>query len=227
MFVGISLIGTMIYRRRREAAWGRAGARLTGRDPCVYSTMGNIMGMRHPFRGSWAVVSASAAIGLAGPLRADLAPASPFLPANAAAAGGAAAPAGPIELRGLMPTPDGLAFCIYDTAKKKDVWVGLNETGHDFVIRSADPGTDSIKVDYQGRSMKLTLKTAKIASAGPANAAPTLVTQQSLSAPGVSPNPADEQKRLDAVAQEVRRRRQEREKAAQDAQNSQPAPPAR
>jgi hypothetical protein len=34
----------------------------------------------------------------------------------------------------------------------------------------------------------------------------------------VNPSPADEQKRLDAVAQEVRRRRLEREKAVQTTQ---------
>jgi hypothetical protein len=123
-----------------------------------------------------------------------------------------------------MSTPDGLAYCIYDTAKKKDVWVGLNETGHDFVIRSSDPGSDSIKVDYQGHSLKLTLKTAKVASAGPANSGPLVASQGGPNPVALNPNPGDEQKRLDAVAQEVRRRRQEREKAAQDAQSGQPAP---
>jgi hypothetical protein len=39
----------------------------------------------------------------------------------------------------------------------------------------------------------------------------------------LNPSPQDEQRRLDAVAAEVRRRRLEREKAAQDAQNGVPA----
>ena len=131
--------------------------------------MGNIMGMRHPYRGLRAVVPALAAMGLAGTLRADLAPVSPFLAPNAVAAGAAAGPSSPIELRGLMPTPNGLAFCIFDTAKKKSVWIGMNETGHDFVVRSASPESDTISVDYQGKSMKLTLKAAKVDSAGAAN----------------------------------------------------------
>jgi hypothetical protein len=186
--------------------------------------MGNIMGMRRKTPAVWAVVSASAAMGLAGALRADLAPASPFLPPNSgAAAAGAAGAAGPIELRGLMSTSDGVAYCIYDTAKKKGVWVGLNETGHDFVVRSSDAGSDSVKVDYQGRSLRLTLKAPKVASAGPAGAPPPPGMPGAIAAPG-GPNTGDEQRRLDAVAQEVRRRRQEREKAAQDAQNGQPAP---
>jgi hypothetical protein len=123
-----------------------------------------------------------------------------------------------------MSTQDGLAYCIYESAKKKDVWVGVNETGHDFVVRSADPSSDSISVQYQGRSVKLTLRTAKVVSAGPAaatyRAAPNGFNQVAL-----NPSPADEQKRLDAVAQEVRRRKQEREKAVLDAQNG-AAPPA-
>lgn len=188
--------------------------------------MGNIMGMRRKTPAVWAVVSASAAMGLAAALRADLAPASPFMPPNSgAAAAGAAGAAGPIELRGLMPTADGVAYCIYDTAKKKSVWVGLNETGHDFVVRSSEAGSDSVKVDYQGKSLRLTLKAPKVASAGPAGAPAPPGLPGAVAAPGgPNQNPGDEQRRLDAVAQEVRRRRQEREKAAQDAQNGQPAP---
>lgn len=171
------------------------------------------------------MIPALAAMGLAGSLRADLAPASPFLPPNAAAAGAAAGPASPIELRGLMPTPNGLAFCIFDTAKKKSVWIGMNETGHDFVVRSANPESDSISVDYQGKSMKLTLKAAKVDSAGAANAgAPAPMPGGLPNRVALNPNPGDEQRRLDAVAQEVRRRRQEREKAAQEAQKNGPPP---
>ncbi len=186
--------------------------------------MGNIMGMRHPTRDIWAVLSALAAIILAaGPLRADLAPSSPFLPANAVAAGASAGPQGPIELRGVMSMPGGApAFCIYDTAKKKGVWVSLNEAGHDFVVKSADSSADSVSVQYQGRSMTLTLRTAKVASAGAA-VIPAVVPPGGPQV-ALNPSPFDEQKRLDAVAQEVRRRKQERERAVMDAQNG-VAPP--
>jgi hypothetical protein len=198
---------------------------LTGSIEWVYCTMGDAMGMKPSIRPLGALLLALAAMGCADAARADLAPVSPFLPANAAASATAAGPSGPIELRGIMATPDGVpAFCIYDTAKKKDVWVGLNETGHDFVVRSSDPGSDSVKVDYQGRSMKLTLRASKVVSAGSAQA-PQIVSQQVLSSVAANPTLGDEQKRLDAVAQEVRRRRLEREKAAQEAQSGQ-APPA-
>jgi hypothetical protein len=187
------------------------------------------MGNRHPSRGSQAALLAASALALAcRPVRADLAATSPFLPANAPAAGSAGGPSGPIELRGFSSTSDGITICIYDTAKKRDVWVGLNEGGHDFVVKTADLASDTVSVQYQGRSMKLTLRTAKVASSGPAASAP-VAAQNALNQVAVNPSPADEQKRLDAVAQEVRRRKLEREKAAQDAQNglAQPPPPNR
>jgi len=153
------------------------------------------------------LLAAALAVFSAGAVRADLAPTSPFLPAGTAALAGGSGPSGPIELRGLMSGPDGTAFCIYDTAKKKDIWVGLNETGHDFVVKSADASRDTVTVAYQGRLMKLDLHNSKVAAAaataGP-GAPPALA----------NPSPADEQRRLDAVAQEVRRRRAERERAA-------------
>jgi hypothetical protein len=185
------------------------------------------MGMRHPKRFAWTfLLAAAATVFLAGRLRADLASSSPFLPANSAAAAANSGPVGPIELRGVMSTPGGTAFCIYDTAKKKGVWVGLNETGHDFLVKSADSSSDSVSVQYQGRSLTLTLRTAKVASAGPASLPAVVPPGGPQGGPQVTlnPSPADEQKRLDAVAQEVRRRKQEREKAIMDSQNG-VAPP--
>jgi len=183
------------------------------------------MGMRQPTLWILARTTAFAAFAWAGSLRADLAPASPFLPAGAAAAAAKGAPSGPIELRGVMASADGASYCIYDTAKKKNFWVGLNESGHDFVVKSADPDGESVMVDYQGRNMHLEFHTSKVESSGPATA---FTGGPRGGLPGnplsntvvVNPTPADEQRRLDAVAQEVRRRRMEREKALQ-AQNGQ------
>jgi hypothetical protein len=170
-------------------------------------------------RSSLQVVLLAAVLAAAGPVRAELASSSPFLPSGTAAAGAGGGPAGPIELRGVMSTPEGSAFCIYDTAKKKNVWVGLNESGHDFVVKTADPASDSVTVSYQGRTMRLDLHTAKV-SAAPVQAPPTGPVPGSVV---VNPSPADEQRRLDAVAQEVRRRRAERERSTQDP-GGQPAP---
>lgn len=164
----------------------------------------------------------AAALAAPGALRADLAPASPFLPPNApGSAAQAGAPSGPVELRGMMATSQGIECCIYDTAKKTSVWVRVNETGNDFVVKTADPSSESATVDFQGRSMHLALRTAKVASA-----AATPSAGPGPGGPGVLPSPADEQKRLDAVASEVRRRRLEREKAAQARQQNNGALPA-
>jgi hypothetical protein len=71
--------------------------------------------------------------------------------------------------------------------------------------------------------VKLSMRTAKVASAGPASATPPA---SPLNQVAVNPSPADEQKRLDAVAQEVRRRRQERERALLESQNGVTPPPS-
>ncbi len=145
--------------------------------------------------------------------RADLAGISPFLPRGLAGADAPAGPSGPLELRGVTSYGQGALYCIYDTAKKRDYWVGLNEPGHDFVVRSADAGGDGVSVDFQGRSLHLVFRVAKVASAAPAPTVASVVPALG------APSPAEEQRRLDAVAQEVRRRRLEREKAAQGGAN--------
>jgi hypothetical protein len=182
------------------------------------------MGTCHPSRRILAILSALGAVGWAGFLRADLAPSSPFLPPNSATAGAQAGPSGPVELRGIMSTSQGAAYCIYDTAKRTSAWVGLNEGGNDFVVKSADPNSDSVTVEFQGRSLRLVLRTAKVSSsgAGAGAAGPPGVQTAVASSVVLNPTPADEQKRLEAVAQEVRRRRMERERAAQASQDRGP-----
>jgi hypothetical protein len=184
------------------------------------------MAARHPIPILQGIVLLAAA--LAGSARADLAANSPFSPAGTAGPGAGAAPSGPIELRGITSMGGHASYLIYDVNKKKNIWVGMNEAGNDFVVKSADPSSDAVTVDYQGRSMKLELHTSKVASSG--NAMPPTgvqpgnpaVASTAVAAPGA---PTDEQRRLDAVAQEVRRRRMERERAAQGGQDQAPGAP--
>jgi hypothetical protein len=184
------------------------------------------MAMRSLTKTLIGALAASAA--LAGALRADLAQASPFLPPNSPlAAGGAGGPSGPVELRGMMPTDQGIECLIYDTAKKTSVWVAPNESGYDFVVKSVNAANDTATVFYQGRSMQLELRAAKVASAGTAQPGAPGNPVVAPNAPGI-PTAADEQRRLDAVAAEVRRRRLEREKAFQTPGSTPPpATPAR
>jgi hypothetical protein len=88
---------------------------------------------------------------------------SPFLPAGSASTA-AAATGGPIEFHGYMVLAGGERFSIYDTAKKKATWVGLNEKGNQFVVRSyrvVGGRTDQITVDYAGGTLVLSLKEGK------------------------------------------------------------------
>jgi hypothetical protein len=188
--------------------------------------------LRQSSRMGWAVLSAMAALMPAGALRADLASSSPFLPAGVTGVAAGAGPAEPVELRGIMSLPEGMAYCIYDAAKKTSSWVGLHETGNEFVVKSADPANDSVTVTVQGRDIRLALRASKVVSAGAGSAGSPVPPGPGggfTNAVSINPTPGDEQRRLDAVAAEVRRRRQEREKAIQGASSGapgQPAPPA-
>jgi len=136
---------------------------------------------------------------------------SPFLPVAGPGAPGAVAENEPLELHGIMSTSDGLRVCIYNVATKTSKWVGLNESGLDnkFVVKSADPDHDTASVLSDGRLLTLSLRKAKVeaSTAGGWNG--------SNLPPGVSvvlnPTAADEQRRLQAIADEVRRRRLARE----------------
>ncbi|ACB74201.1 hypothetical protein [Opitutus terrae] len=151
----------------------------------------------------------------------SLADSSPFLP-PAGQGQTAATPDATLELRGIMGTGDDTRFSIYDATKRMSAWKRLNEPGSEFVVRSYDPSRDAVTIDYQGRTLTLTLKTAKVASAplqplpAPALNAPGPGSPQPIGGPVVlNPTPADEQRRLEAIAAEVNRRRMIRQQALQ------------
>lgn len=138
---------------------------------------------------------------------------SPFeLPKSAPAA---AAPAenSPIEFRGLFVKDGRQHFNFFDRAKSKSTWVVMNEAGASYQVKGFDANDDSVQVEFEGRSMRLALEKPKIANAPlvvPAPPAPTVAGATAPVAPPpvvLNPTPADEAKRLDAIAAEVRRRR--------------------
>lgn len=141
---------------------------------------------------------------------------SPFLPPSSGGETPAGATDAALELRGIMGADDDLMFSIYDPAKHMSSWKRLNQPGHEFVVRSYDASREAVTVDFQGRSLTLVLKTAKVASA-PAGAPPMAgAAPQPLGGPVVlNPTPADEQRRLEAIAAEVNRRRMIRQQALQ------------
>ncbi len=169
-------------------------------------------------------VAVPAAVPTATPATADTAADSPFLPAKNSASTAAVSEGAPIELHGIMRLPDGMRFSIYDPAKKSATWVRLNERGSPFLVRdySVVDGSDQVKIDYQGSTLTLGLKAAKIAamSAAPMTVAPgggpmgrggNAITNSVV----VNPTPADEAARLQAVVEAVAARRAARNQATQ------------
>ncbi|MCE2862218.1 MAG: hypothetical protein LW690_07185 [Opitutaceae bacterium] len=167
---------------------------------------------------------------------------SPFSPPAAAApaAAAAATPDG-LEFRGNIDLGDGVQFRLFDPAKKNGVWLRLNQRNEEFdvVARRYDEEQKALTIEHRGRSITLSMRVAKVVSGGapaqppppvPAPGAPPpavnvapAVTQTVV----VNPTPADEQRRLEAVAAEVARRRALREQAAQQVnQGVAPTPPA-
>lgn len=158
-----------------------------------------------------AVTAARGADALPGP--------SPFLP-PAGETGAAPTPDAALELRGVVSNNGETLFSIYDPAKHTSEWVHLKENGHGFVVSNYDATHDTVSVAYQGRTLTLALHTAKVASA-PATQPASLVSPpppapQPIGGPVVlNPTPADEKRRLEAIAAEVNRRRMLRQQALQ------------
>jgi hypothetical protein len=187
---------------------------------------------RIPFR-LLALLGAGLAAGVE--IRAQLAAKSPFM-AVPAAAGTAPAENTPLEFRGFMETAGGVQYRLYDPAKKSGIWVKLNERNADFgvVAKQHDSVKEALTIEFQGKTLTLPVRKAKVVSSGnaaqavpPAAApAPSNVPAAVTQAVVLNPTPADEQRRLDAVAAEVARRRALREQAAQQQGRSGPAPGA-
>ncbi len=141
---------------------------------------------------------------------------SPFVPDGAGATAGAPTENAPLEYRGMVSTKSGYMFALYDPSKHQSVWARLNEPGADFVVRTNDVNNDSITVDYQGRTLTLALKEAKVetmTAMAPVMAPPNQNGMRPPPNMNNPSNPAEEARRLEAVAAEVRRRRMLRAQA--------------
>ncbi len=162
--------------------------------------------------------------------RAQLATSSPFLAPQAQATNAAAANS-PLEFTGYMDVPGGdRLFRIKDPARKTSEWVKLNERSQalDVTVKQYDDSRKALVVEHQGKTLTLAERESKILSAG---AVPQPVIAMPVSNPVsaavtqavvVNPTPADEQRRLEAVATEVARRRALREQATQQVNQGQP-----
>ena len=141
---------------------------------------------------------------------------SPFLPVSSPTAAASRAPDGSAyELRGIMSAGNGTRYCIYDPVKKSSTWVGPNETGNPFVVKAADPTRDTVTLEAGGQVMTLALHEAKVVSLSPNSVGAMAPPPMPIGRVVLKPTPEDEQRRLQAIAEEVRRRRELRERSQQ------------
>jgi hypothetical protein len=82
---------------------------------------------------------------------------SPFEPSTGANNAAERADDSCPELRGIMATPDGPRFCLFDRARKSSEWVAVNEHFGAFQVMSADIAADSVTVASEGRMKILRL----------------------------------------------------------------------
>ena len=62
-----------------------------------------------------------------------------------------------------MSTADGTRYCIYDPARRTSAWVALGETGYSFVLTSADPARDQVRLRTgDGSILSLPLRESKV-----------------------------------------------------------------
>ena len=151
---------------------------------------------------------------------------SPFLPPETAA-GPAVTEDAPLQFCGYFGEGENMRYCVYDPARRRSVWLRLGDQDGPIQLQSFDPETRTVSVVQNGQAMNLKLQSAKLANAGSGPAAPPIgvlpvAGQQAggnnplINSVVTNPTPADEAKRLEAVAAEVRRRRALRQAAAQN-----------
>lgn len=169
------------------------------------------------------VALACASLAVAPRGAAQLVSKSPFLPPQSSAP--APTQSAPLEFLGFLKTADGLQYRIYDPAKKAGAWVKIDERNPEFdvIAKQHNADQETLTVEHQGRTITLAARVGKVVSSGniPQPMPPPVAPPMANVAPAVTqsvvlnPTPADEQRRLEAVAAEVARRRALREQAQQ------------
>jgi len=108
------------------------------------------------------LVAGMAALGLTSRAQeSTLATQSPF--GRAGAAGDISKhPSPELELRGIMPTPEGVQYFIYDPGRKSGAWASVDETGNAFVVKWGDPAMDEVRVETGGRVVTLKMRDGKV-----------------------------------------------------------------
>lgn len=144
---------------------------------------------------------------------------SPFAPVVVANAPGQS-PAS-LEFRGVFADQGEYFFSLYETATRRGAWVGLNEPGNPFTVRAYDPAQETLTAEYQGRTLQLTLKTAKIL----VSAAPPVTSAPNAPGPVTMPPTPPAGTPEAQIVEEIRRRRALRQQSTTGAVTpAQPVP---
>ncbi len=150
---------------------------------------------------------------------------SPFAPAGTPGQSGSALP---LEFRGVFMDQGEYFFSLFNPATKASVWVGLNEAGQEFTVRSYDDGAQTIVADFKGRSLTLSLSKAPTVAAAPAvPVPPTVVGAVAPTPAAAAASSSAEAKRLADLAAEIRRRRALRQQTVPPPGLAAPAPASR
>lgn len=155
---------------------------------------------------------------------------SPFLPPNTAGTPTEVTENAPLQFCGYMGAGDNARYCLFDPASRRSIWLPVGGESTGMRLESFDPEARTVQVVHGGRTLTLKLQSPTPAGGGntaatPAGPLPVAGQAQPNSAlvnsVVTNPTPADEAKRLEAVAAEVRRRRALRQAAAQQQQQQQ------
>lgn len=139
---------------------------------------------------------------------------SPF--DSAPGTGGPAKTDNPVEFRGVFAEGGEYFFNLYIAANTRSKWLGLDETYDEkLTVKTYDADKQQLTVDYQGKTLTLTLGSAKRITTAAAPSNPPPATAQPANQ-AVQPGPAiSDQERLSKIADEIRRRRALRQQALQ------------
>ena len=152
---------------------------------------------------------------------------NPFAPTVQAVAGPGEVEQGPLEFRGLVVDASGTAYSLFDSAAAKGFWISAEDTSGPIQVKSYDAASGTLEVSQNGKALKLKLKQAVI-QAGQSVAAmmpPPVNPVTPGKQPGIAPGGnANDARRLEAVAAEVRRRRALRNAAQNPAAAAQQSP---
>lgn len=82
-----------------------------------------------------------------------------------------AGPSGPIEFRGILKEGQRWSFCLYNVQAKSSMWVGLQESGQTYFVKSYDAAKETVQVEFSQSTYTLPLRIATTPTTAPASTA--------------------------------------------------------